>query len=257
MNDLQAFFETNTGRQIHKWPHYFDAYDRHFARFRGRRPVVVEIGAAQGGSLQMWRAYFGPGARIIGVDVDPRCKAFEEDGIEVRIGSQSDRAFLRQLVASLPPIDVLIDDGGHTMCQQRVTFEEVFPAVRPDGGVCVCEDTHTSYWLRYGGGYRQRGTFIEFAKGLVDHLHAWHSEQPRRLRVSAFTRGADSIHFYDGMVVIEKRPRSEPAALKTGAPTFDPAPPRRPLREAASRAKWALAWLLRALRLPLVIQPHD
>src|SRR6266567_1677704 len=53
-NPLAEYFFNNPGRLIHKWHHYFEIYHRHFARFRGRSPVVVEIGVFHGGSLQMW-----------------------------------------------------------------------------------------------------------------------------------------------------------------------------------------------------------
>ena len=51
--DLEQYFHANTGRLIHKWQHYFDIYDRHFSKFRGKEVVVLEIGVFQGGSLQM------------------------------------------------------------------------------------------------------------------------------------------------------------------------------------------------------------
>src|SRR6266704_2973952 len=68
-NPLAEYFFNNPGRLIHKWHHYFDIYHRHFARFRGRSPVVVEIGVFHGGSLQMWHHYFGPGTRVVGIDI--------------------------------------------------------------------------------------------------------------------------------------------------------------------------------------------
>src|SRR5688572_18968779 len=80
-NPLAAYFFANPGRMIQKWHHYFDIYHRHFQSFRGKSPVVLEIGVFQGGSLQMWRDYFGPGAKIVGIDIDPRCMQFEEPGI--------------------------------------------------------------------------------------------------------------------------------------------------------------------------------
>ncbi|HEX7441211.1 MAG TPA: hypothetical protein VF319_14055, partial [Caldimonas sp.] len=107
MNDLEAYFRRNTGRRIHKWMHYFEIYDRHFARFRGQAPVLLEFGVSQGGSLQMWRDYFGPGTRLYGVDINPECKRFEEDGVRIFIGDQADRNFLRTLAATVPPIDIL------------------------------------------------------------------------------------------------------------------------------------------------------
>jgi hypothetical protein len=227
MNDLEAYFHANTGKQLHKWLHYFEIYDRHFARFRGRPVAILEFGVAQGGSLQMWKHYFGPAARIFGVDVNPRCRSLEEEGVTIFIGDQGDRTFLRTLASSLPPIDILIDDGGHTMRQQIATFEEMFPAVAADG-VYLCEDTHTSYWRRWGGGLRRRGSFIEHSKRLIDQLHAWHSHQPRRFAVDTFTRSAHSIHFYDSVVVIEKRPMQRPEHRKTGVlqwPDRGDAPP--------------------------------
>lgn len=214
MNDLERYFRDNTGRQIHKWHHYFEIYDRHLARFRGTDVHVLEFGVAQGGSMQMWKAYFGPRCRIYGVDKNPACKAVEEERVEVFIGNQEDRQFLRSLVARVPRIDVLIDDGGHRMKQQIHTFEELYPNIEAQG-VYICEDLHTSYWSSYSGGHRRRGTFIEYAKTLIDAMHAWHSRS-KALQVSDFTRSAHGLHFYDSVLVIEKRPIQTPVDSKTG-----------------------------------------
>ena len=59
MNDLRRYFDNNSGRVIHKWEHYFEIYDRHFNSFRNKEIVILEIGIFQGGSLQMWKNYFG------------------------------------------------------------------------------------------------------------------------------------------------------------------------------------------------------
>lgn len=216
-NPLRAYFERNDGPTIDKWVHYFDIYHRHFARFRGRRITVVEIGVFQGGSLAMWRDYFGHEARIVGVDIDPRCAALAPPGTEVRIGSQTDRDFLGRLKRELGTIDVLIDDGGHEMAQQLTTFEEMFPAVAAEG-VYLVEDLHTSYWAEYGGGLRRPGSFIEFAKGLIDQLNAWHSQDQGAFAPTPLTRAIDGLHFYDSVLVLEKRPRLKPVSKRTGRP---------------------------------------
>jgi hypothetical protein len=78
MNTLRDYFEHNPGRLMHKWLHYFDIYERHFARFRGREIHMMEIGVYHGGSLQMWKHYFGPKATIYGVDIDPGCRSLED-----------------------------------------------------------------------------------------------------------------------------------------------------------------------------------
>ncbi len=216
---LRAFFDRHEDRLLHKWHHYFEIYERHFSRFRGLPICIVEFGVSQGGSLQMWRDYFGPQAVIHGVDINPACKQFEEPGTFIHIGDQEDRSFLQSLANSLPPIDILIDDGGHTMRQQIHTFEEMFGAVKPEG-VYLVEDLHTSYWKRWGGGVRKRGTFIEYSKRLIDQLNAWHSLEPGRLAADDFTRSAHSMHFYDSVLVIEKRSMRPPTHERKGVARF-------------------------------------
>jgi hypothetical protein len=214
MNYLEEYFRQNNKGLIHKWMHYFEIYDRHFTRFRNKEIVVLEIGVSQGGSLQMWKNYFGSRAKIYGIDIEPRCQELEEENIKIFIGSQSDRKFLRSVMAQIPPIDILIDDGGHTMTQQIISYEELFNHIKDDG-VYLCEDLHTSYWLSHGGGHKRRGTFIEYSKNFIDYLNAYHSQQ-NSLKVNDFTKSVDSIHYYDSIVVIEKRKKDAPCHEKTG-----------------------------------------
>ena len=215
MNDLQKYFAKNTGRLIHKWNHYFEIYDRHFSRFRGSDVHLVEFGVSHGGSLRMWKNYFGTQAKIFGIDINPHCKQLEEEQVRIFIGDQEDPTFLKELAKQLPRIDILIDDGGHTMRQQIHTFEEFFPLVDRNG-IYLCEDLHTSYWGEYGGGYLEPGTFIEYSKNFIDYIHAWHSRQTDGLSVTEFTRSVHSLHFYNSILIIEKRPIEKPFHLKTG-----------------------------------------
>ena len=221
MNDLEQFARTaQNKRELNKWTHYFEVYDRHFNRFRNQEIVVLEIGVDQGGSLQMWKNYFGDKAKIYGIDINPKCKEYEEDNIQIFIGSQSDKRFLEEIKSSIPPIDILIDDGGHTMKQQIITFDMLFEHIKEDG-VYLCEDLHTSYWLNYGGGYKRRGTYIEYSKHLIDQLNAWHSRQSFFLKVNDFTRTVNSMHYYDSMLVIEKRKREKPHSETFGTPVIE------------------------------------
>jgi len=213
MNDLEEYFKHNDKRVIDKWHHYFEVYERHFSKYRNKEIVLLEIGTFQGGSLQMWKHYFGDKAKIYGIDINPDCKQVEEENIQIFIGSQSDRNFLRNVIKDMPPIDILIDDGGHTMQQQIVSFEELFDHIKPDG-VYLCEDLHTSYWDTYGGGYKLPGNFIEYSKELIDKLNAWHFKKASD--VDAFTKSANSMHYYDSMLVIEKRQMVKPASSRTG-----------------------------------------
>lgn len=216
-NPLTEYFLANEdGRLIHKWMHYFDIYHRHFERFRGTPATIVEFGVFHGGSLEMWRHYFGPKARIVGVDIDPRCAELTGPGIEVVIGDQADPEFLRELAARVGTPDVIIDDGGHTMEQQLTTFREMWPALAV-GGVFLVEDLHTSYWEEFGGGYLRPGTFIEYAKTLVDQLHAWHSRD-ERLVVDDLTRSIRGMHVYDSVIVFDKDVVEKPYDRMRGRP---------------------------------------
>jgi len=218
-NPLETYFRANQGRLIHKWMHYFDIYDRHFSPYRKRPVTVLEFGVSHGGSLQMWKKYFGRKARIIGVDIDPRCKELTEPQVEVIIGDQEDRTFLRSLRDQIGPIDVVIEDGGHTMTQQINTFEEIWPGVR-NGGVFLIEDLHTSYWDNYGGGVRRPGTFIEYAKNLVDQMNAWHSRDKDLLAVDEYSKSIRGMHVYDSIVVFDKAKVKRPTHEKTGTPSW-------------------------------------
>ena len=216
MNDLEQFFFNEDHRLIHKWRHYFEIYDRHFSRLRGRKINILEIGIMHGGSLQMWQHYFQGNATIYAVDINPECKKFETDSVKIFIGSQEDKKFLQKLSSELPQIDLLIDDGGHSMKQQITTFEQLYDKVS-DEGIYLIEDLHTSYMKFYGGGYKKSKSFIEFSKNFIDKLHAWHT---KKISIDSFVKTTHSLHFYDSILVLEKRKMSAPFDVKSGTPAI-------------------------------------
>lgn len=217
-NPLADIFYAHTGRRVHKWLHYLDIYHRHLERFRGRPITLIEFGVNHGGSLQLWREYLGPEARIIGVDINPECKKFEDDKTEIFIGDQGDQEFVLQLAEQVGPVDVLIEDGGHHPHQQLATFRAFYPRMNEDG-CFIIEDLHTSYWPSYAGGLRRRGTFMEFAKRKLDQLNAWHSRE-EGFAPDRFTRTTRSMHFYDSVVVFERGQVRRPRTRMMGEPTL-------------------------------------
>lgn len=146
---------------------YFDAYDHFFSSYRNREITFVEIGVLGGGSLFMWRHFFGPKARIIGVDLNPDAKKWEEHGFEIFIGSQSDNKFWERFINDVGSVDAVLDDGGHTYEQQIITVECLLPAIRHNG-ILVVEDTHTSYMKGFGP---KRYSFMEYTKDLIDKIN--------------------------------------------------------------------------------------
>lgn len=204
-NVLLDYFLHNPGYVICKMPHYFPVYARHFAKFRGAKCHVLEIGCAAGGSLQMWKHYFGAEARITGLDIDPRCAERVEDRICVRIGDQADPAFLAEVIAEFGPPDIIVDDGSHHATHTCATFDFLYPHLTACGVYCV-EDLHTAYWPDFGGGLQRPGTFVEKCKALIDTMNAHHTRGA--LAPDALTATTRSLHIYDSIAVIEKGPRN-------------------------------------------------
>ncbi|WP_339628326.1 CmcI family methyltransferase [uncultured Pseudomonas sp.] len=201
---LHKYFLNNADKRLYKWIHYFDIYERHFSRFRNKAPVMIEIGVFGGGSLAMWRDFFGPDSTIIGIDINPECKAHEADGIEIFIGSQDDPALIEQILQKYPNVDIVLDDGSHIMEHMVASFELIYHRLNPKG-VYMVEDTHTCYWPEYQGGLKQPGSFMEFTKNKMDELNAVHTRGA--VPVSGFTKSTDCITSYDSIVVFERRPQ--------------------------------------------------
>jgi 23S rRNA U2552 (ribose-2'-O)-methylase RlmE/FtsJ len=199
---LHRYFLNNSHKRLHKWVHYFDIYERHFARFRGTSPVMLEIGVQGGGSLAMWKEYFGPGCHIIGVDINPKCKVHEAEGIEVFIGSQDDPDVINEIFSKYPKVDIVLDDGSHIMQHMIASFELMYDRIQPNG-VYAVEDMHTCYWPKFGGGLKREGSFMEFVKNKLDEINAVHIKDA--LPVTDFTRFTDCIACYDSLVVFERR----------------------------------------------------
>jgi cephalosporin hydroxylase len=207
---LWSLFLNNNGRLIHKWKHYFPAYERHFSRYINLPMLFLEIGCGEGGSLQMWKRYFGPHARIVGIDIRPECARFEEDQISIRIGSQDDPVFLQSILDEFGTPDIVLDDGSHIMKHVQATFRYLYPRTSPTG-VYMVEDLHTAYWDEFGGGLRRPGSFMETCKELLDEINAEHTRGA--LEPTDFTRSTLSMHIYDSIVTFERGahlPKSAP-----------------------------------------------
>jgi SAM-dependent methyltransferase len=214
-NPLRTYFDSHReGPGIWKWNHYFDVYHRHFSHLRGRSVRVLEIGIYSGGSLAMWRDYFGPSCQVYGVDIEPACKAYESDSVKVFIGDQADRNFWKGFKEEVDAVDVVIDDGGHLAEQQIVTFEELMPHIRP-GGVYLCEDLHGTL-----------NPFASYMCGFAMNLNACDRQQnnvnddERRFvfGTTALQSAVRSVHFYPFVTVVERTdaPVSELVSPKHG-----------------------------------------
>ena len=116
---------------------YFDFYNKHFTNLTDVKNVL-EIGIHNGGSLLFLHDYF-PSANVIGVDIIDKSK-YNNDRISTIICNQEKRNDLNKINGMF---DLIIDDGGHLMRQQQISFGMLFNKVK-SGGIFVIEDLHTS-----------------------------------------------------------------------------------------------------------------
>lgn len=211
--DLLDIYTSNKGTVVHKWHHYLNVYERYFSKYRGTQVRFLEIGVSKGGSLQLWRNYFGNDAIIFGIDIDEACRQYDGQAGQVRIGSQADPAFLKDVIKEMGGVDVVLDDGSHQMEHIRISLEALFSEVS-EGGIYMIEDLHTSYWRNFGGGYAAKSNFFHYVSELTSDMHRWyHQKGVKHPQVSDH---CPSIHIYDSIVVLEKAKIHRPTHSKIG-----------------------------------------
>lgn len=142
------------------------------------------------------------------------CKQYEEENIKIIIGSQIDNSTLQTLKDI--NFDIIIDDGSHQNNHVFYTYSQLFPSLNNSKvGLYIVEDTHTSYWTYYGGGYKNTNATIEKFKDIIDMQHAWCIRDP----ISCHSPPYDGsnvlktyneewvkfIQFYENIIVIKKR----------------------------------------------------
>lgn len=210
---LADIFWNNKGPVVHKWLHYLPVYERHFAPFVGQPIKFLEIGVSHGGSLQMWRKYFGDEVVLFGIDIDPDCAEFDGQAGQVRIGSQADPEFLESVIQEMGGVDIVLDDGSHDSRHIRASLHALYPKLN-EGGLYMIEDLHCSYWPKWSGGYRRSVAFWEDVKKMIDDMHHWYHKRGQKIDP---TRGnLAAMHIYDSIVVLEKRKVERPTQIRIG-----------------------------------------
>ena len=203
MYNLFAIFDTfqDKGHPVNKWLHYLPIYERFFSRFQNQSIQILEIGVGYGGSLKMWRSYFGANCRVIGVDIRPSCKSYESELIDVRIGSQSDTSFLKSLVDEYKNFDIVVDDGSHRITDIMSSVSYLYRHLS-NNGVYLIEDLSIPDNMPIGG------------VPVINHFLSL-SDQER----SAALPDLDSISLFRGVLVFEKRyvPLIKPTERPSGA----------------------------------------
>jgi hypothetical protein len=216
LQDLKNCF-INSPQPSFKVTNYFQIYSEIFAHLRDVDCTFIETGVLNGGSLFMWRKWLGEKARIIGVDLNPSAKKWEEYGFEIYIGDQGDSLFWQNFFREIGPFDVLLDDGGHQSFQQIVTLTEAIKAAK-NKCIIAIEDTCTSFFKEFSG--HGEHSFLEYTKDSTDALLAktsefWPGQFPPIVnsQIEKQFSSVYSIQFYSGLVaytidpVVKERPK--------------------------------------------------
>jgi hypothetical protein len=120
---------------------YMEIYSPIFLSKKNAKKIL-EIGVYHGGGLKLLSHYFNE-AIVYGIDINEiDMPAF--DNIKTFVYNQEDRENLQDLIDLIgEDFDLILDDGGHTMKQQQISFGFLFEKLK-SGGIYIIENLHTS-----------------------------------------------------------------------------------------------------------------
>jgi hypothetical protein len=201
-NMMQTFYGLE--KESVKWDTYFDAFETHLTKYIDKSPNVLEIGIAGGGSLEFWSKFFRNG-QIYGIDINEKCLEYQysQNNIHIALGDQGSPDFWDWYLKDKPKFDVIIDDGSHINEHQILTMIKTFPHLK-ECGTFIMEDTHTSYWEGWNGGFGKKDSCIEFSKGLIDLLHKQHINMAAPPALQHIFHNLKSVTYYNSMIIMVK-----------------------------------------------------
>ena len=166
LDKLAKSLGTDKSSDIHN---YCVKYEKYLPFKRYDKLNIMEIGVQGGHSLRTWKEYFYK-SNILGIDIVEDCKQYEEENIKIEIGSQADSIFLQTIKEKYGLFDMILDDGSHMNEHVIFSFQNLWDSIK-SGGVYIVEDTGTSYWDGWNGGYLKEDSMMEHFKKLTDDVN--------------------------------------------------------------------------------------
>lgn len=189
---------------------YLRHYQALFAPWQHQPINVIEIGVDRGASLNVWRKYFSV-ARIIGIDINPDCRAFAGDRVVIEIGSQEDPGFLHRVCSKYPP-SIIIDDGSHFAHHVVWSFRYLFPILQ-DGGLYIVEDLAFHFGKREQGAEERTVSAPDYFLGLARQRMANNFHLCEMWGEDQFIRDhLDAITFIGSALAVRKRKTRDTAS---------------------------------------------
>lgn len=220
MESLISIFDKYNSDKNSSFHNYCRQYDNLIKDYRNKSINFLEIGVFKGESLKIWREAFPNAKKIVGIDINPVCKMYEntEKNIFVEIGDASNKDFIAYLEKQYGPFDIIIDDGSHTNKDIIVSFELLFPKMNDDG-LYIVEDTicfkNQAYLIN---GYPNH---LEYFTKYFPYLNQWrhdstvgikdHCVDPFKIIKKAeniFEASIDMITYGISFIAINKKIRS-------------------------------------------------
>lgn len=142
MESLTTIFDRYNSDKNSTFHNYCRQYEKLLSEYRTQSISFLEIGIFQGESLKIWRDVFPNASKIVGIDINPDCKKYEnpDKSIFVEIGDATDPEFIKYVNNKHGPFDIILDDGSHKNKDVILTFEQLFPLLN-NNGLYIVEDT--------------------------------------------------------------------------------------------------------------------
>jgi hypothetical protein len=220
METLTTIFNKYNSDKNTSFHNYCRQYENIFRDFRTKPLKLLEIGVLQGESLKIWRDVFPNATNIVGVDINPQCKSYEntEKSIFVEIGDATKPDFIKFLNNKYGNFDIIIDDGSHTNKDVILSFESLFPSVNDDG-IYLVEDTICYKSINHL--VPSHPNHLDYFANLTPYLNQWrvddstdgirdHCIDPFKIQKKAaniFEASSDMITFGCSFIAINKKIR--------------------------------------------------
>lgn len=217
---ISDLVRAHKGKVVDKWSSYLNTYDTIFAPYKDKKVNILEIGIANGGSLDVWAEYFHNAKHIVGCDINPNCGSlkYDDERVSVVIGDANETETINKIKAISEQFDIIIDDGSHLNPDVIKTFALYYPLLNYNG-LYIVEDLHTSYWTGWGGGLRLPLSSMSFFKRLADvpNYEHWRIKRKRKEYLKYFEQyysvefieeelaTIHSVMFVNSMVIINSK----------------------------------------------------
>jgi SAM-dependent methyltransferase len=207
------------GSVENKPAHYLPVYQRYLPEITVPEPIILELGVHRGDSLEMLADYF-PAALVLGVDANEMNLTFSTTRIKTYQGLQDDTKLHAKVMAenNISAFDLIIDDCSHIGSLAAVSFQSLFPKLKP-GGLYLIEDWGAGYWPKWPEGAlfdanlhfkHENGIFPShwhglpgFLKQLMDEV-AMPDITSRRGSGRQIPSLLEFMHIYQGIAVLKK-----------------------------------------------------